>query len=175
MKDPDGNWDLRPHSDRIIEVTAHVLKTWHDVLEQDDVPIGHTRMVYTVNRSSAVVLAKLAMAERIGSLGLHFSCGWDELIDRKKGRFDSEWGPAKSWDDVILQGPHLHVATPFYKAPNETMRDNLDWSMVDIEHLAPDEDPLLWLPDCFAWPVGAGGDWRRRVEPILTGGIVKLG
>src|SRR5690606_7875916 len=49
---------------------------------------------------------------------------------------------AKSWDDVILQGPHLHVATPFYKAPNETMRHNLDWSMVDIEHLAPDAVPV---------------------------------
>src|SRR5690606_2999252 len=142
LKDLDGNWDLRPHSDRIIEVTADVLKTWHDVLEEDDVPIGHTRMVYTVNRSSAAVLAKLASAERVGSLELHFSRGWDESIDRKKGRFDSEWGPAKSWDDVILQGPHLHVATPFYKAPNESMLHNLDWSSIDLEHLEPDAIPV---------------------------------
>ena len=40
---------------------------------------------------------------------------------------------------------------------------------LSFEHASPDEDPLLWLPDCFAWPVGASGDWRRRVEPLLAG------
>ena len=38
---------------------------------------------------------------------------------------------------------------------------------LSFEHLEPDQDPLLWLPDCFAWPVGAGGDWRRRIDPIV--------
>ena len=38
-----------------------------------------------------------------------------------------------------------------------------------FEHLEPDHDPLLWLPDCFAWPVGASADWRRRVKPLLAG------
>ena len=46
---------------------------------------------------------------------------------------------------------------------------------LSFEHLAPMDDPLLWLPDTFAWPVGAGGDWLRRVKPALTGGIVVVG
>ena len=46
---------------------------------------------------------------------------------------------------------------------------------LSFEHLPPAEDPLLWLPDSFAWPVGAGGDWLRRVQPALAGGIVKVG
>ena len=36
--------------------------------------------------------------------------------DRKKGYFESRWGVPQSWDDVILQGPHLYVATPMYKS-----------------------------------------------------------
>lgn len=28
-------------------------------------------------------------------------------------------------------------------------------------------EPLLWLPDAYAWLVGAGGDWRRRVLPAI--------
>lgn len=39
---------------------------------------------------------------------------------------------------------------------------------VSFEHLMPNEDPLLWLPDCFAWPVGAGGDWQRRIRRAPT-------
>lgn len=46
---------------------------------------------------------------------------------------------------------------------------------LSFEHLRPNDDPLLWLPDCFAWPVGARGDWLRRVQPLLTGGIVNVG
>lgn len=35
------------------------------------------------------------------------------------------------------------------------------------EHLRPAEDPLLWVSDAVAWCYGAGGDWRRRVSPML--------
>jgi hypothetical protein len=98
-------------------------------------------MVYTVNQSTAVVLAKLAVAPRIGALGLQFSVGWNETIDRGKGFFDSEWGVPESWDQVILQGPHIYVATPFYKTPNPTMLHKLDWSATDFEALPLDAIP----------------------------------
>ncbi|GAB2999639.1 hypothetical protein [Saccharothrix stipae] len=35
------------------------------------------------------------------------------------------------------------------------------------EHFRPHEDPALWIPDAVAWCFGAGGDWRRRVEPLI--------
>ncbi|MET9329619.1 type II restriction endonuclease subunit M, partial [Tsukamurella sp. NPDC003166] len=66
-------------------------------------------MVYAVNQSTAAVLDKLSGASRIGDLGLEFSRGWDESIDRTKGFFDAEWGVPESWDQVILQGSHLGV------------------------------------------------------------------
>ncbi|MDX8145018.1 hypothetical protein SK854_23110 [Lentzea sp. BCCO 10_0061] len=141
IKDPDGNWDQRPHSSRIVHVNRDTLTSWHAVLETDEIPVGQTRMVYAVNQSTADVLDKLAQAPRIGSLGLQFSRGWDESIDRKKGLFDAEWGVPEFWGEVILQGPHLHVATPFYKTPNPTMLHNQDWTTTDFEALATDAIP----------------------------------
>lgn len=142
LKDGAGKWDLRPHASRIIRVDDAVLRTWHQALESDDVPVAHTRMLYTVNRSVAQVLDKLAEAPRIGDLGLEFSRGWDESIDRKKGYFVKEWGTPDSWDDVILQGPHLYVANPAYKTPNETMLHQQDWTAVDLEALPEDYVPV---------------------------------
>ena len=81
-------------------------------------------MLYTVNSVSAAVLAKLAKSPRMGELELRFSRGWDESIDRRKGYFVRRWGRPDSWDDVILQGPHIHVANPAFKQPNETMKHN---------------------------------------------------
>ena len=142
LKDPEGNWDLRPHRERILHVTDATLQTWHALLEGDSVPVRQARMVYTVNTAVANVLATLAGRPRVGSLGLKFSRGWDESIDRKKGYFESGWGPPKSWEDVILQGPHLHVATPMYKSPNPTMKHNQDWSATDLEALPADAIPV---------------------------------
>ena len=142
IKDDDGNWDLRPHAGRIVHVTLETLRTWHAVLESGDVPLGQSRMVFAVNRATAAVLDKLSAAPRVGQLGLAFSRGWDESIDRKKGRFDSAWGTPASWDDVILQGPNLHIGLPYFKSPNATLRNNQDWSAVDLEVLAPTAMPV---------------------------------
>src|SRR5690625_4191158 len=99
-------------------------------------------MVYTVNRAAGEVLEKLAHAPRVAELKPLFSSGWHEKNDRTKGYFDVEWGSASSWEDAILQGPHLHVATPFFKSPNPTMKSNKDWSDVDLEALEPDALPI---------------------------------
>ncbi len=92
FKDPDGNWDLRPHRKRIINVTDETLRIWHAVMEDSSVPVRQTRMVYTVNSSAADVLATLSRQPRVGSLSLEFSRGWNETTDRKKGYFELRWG-----------------------------------------------------------------------------------
>lgn len=159
LKDPDGKWDLRPHRGRIIEVDDEVLRSWKDMLEAPEVPVRQSRMVYTVNRSAASALEKLATAPRIGSLNPQFSQGWNETTDFTNGYFEKKWGVPDSWDEVILQGPHLHVSTPFYKAPNKSMTSNRDWSAVDLEALAPDA-----IPATSYKPVGS----RTRYDAAYT-------
>jgi hypothetical protein len=121
IKDSDGKWDRSPHRARISGVTEATLRAWHAVMEDDAVPVRRTRMVYAVNSAAADVLATLSRQPRVTSLGLDFSPGWHETGGRKRGYFELSWGVPRSWNDVILQGPHLFVSTPMYKSPNETM------------------------------------------------------
>ncbi|MFV0428551.1 MAG: hypothetical protein ACK5KO_03855, partial [Arachnia sp.] len=137
----EGNWDQRSHAQRILTVTDHTLAIWRDTLEPSLGDPRRTRMVYTVNRDVAETLAVLSHGERLGSLGLRFSSGWHEKGDRARGRFIQRWSTPASWEDVILQGPHLFVGTPLYKTPNPTMKHNQDWSETDFETLAPDALP----------------------------------
>ena len=140
LKDPHtGTWDLRPHSARIESIDEAVLKTWQSVTESDD--WRSTPMISTVNSAASRTLAMLASQPRIGSIGLQFSLGWDEGAAFTDGRFTKSWGPA-SWEDTILQGPHLHVSTPLYKQPNESMKHNQDWTSTDLEALAPSAQPV---------------------------------
>lgn len=142
LKTNDGAWDVRPHRSRITHVDGQVLASWHALLEEEATPLLTTRMVFSPNRATADVLTKLSAARRLGELGLEFSRGWDESIDRKKGIFDVEWGQVQSWDYAILQGPHLFVSNPFYKSPNATMLHQQDWSPIDLEALALDAMPV---------------------------------
>ncbi|GAB3593842.1 hypothetical protein CFAEC_13455 [Corynebacterium faecale] len=141
LKDDEGNWDRRPHRDRILQVDEHVLKVWKSILEDESTSLLEARMVYTVNTEAAAVLEKLAAAPRVKELGLSFSSGWHESADKKKGYFDVGWGHPASWDDVILQGPHLGVSTPMIKQPNPTMSSNKDWAEIDLEALPEDFIP----------------------------------
>ena len=45
---------------------------------------------------------------------------------------------------------------------------------LEYRHLSPYEEPLLWVSDAVAWAMGAGGDWRRRVGPMIDE-VVRLG
>ncbi|MGW4411890.1 class I SAM-dependent DNA methyltransferase [Nonomuraea sp. NPDC004702] len=142
LKDPNGDWDLRPHRNRVAVVTDETLRTWHAIAETPTVPLRNTRMAYTVNRAAVAVLTTLSAAHRIGQLRMQSSAGWNETTHRKKGYFEKEWGAPPSWDDVILQGSHVFVATPVYKVPNATLKNKDDWSVNDLEAVAPDAVPV---------------------------------
>jgi hypothetical protein len=38
---------------------------------------------------------------------------------------------------------------------------------VAYEHLPSYSEPGTWIADAVAWCYGAGGDWRRRIEPLV--------
>ena len=137
FKTDEGEWDLRPHKDRVQIVDATVLSVWHAILEDDDIPLDETRTIHIVNSEATLVLQKLAGAQRIGVKNLKFSGGWNETTARKQGYFEAGWEQPSNWADVILQGTHIGVSTPMIKQPNSSMKSGKDWSSVDIETMPP--------------------------------------
>ena len=122
LKDPDGSWDLRPHRSRIVDVDDDVLRTWHDVLE-DARGATSARPGCSTPSTAPSQRCSTTWPAAAGSAASTWSSrrAGTRRIDRKKGFFESRWGAPDSWDDVILQGPHLFVGTPLYKSPNTTM------------------------------------------------------
>jgi hypothetical protein len=41
-------------------------------------------------------------------------------------------------------------------------------SELAYEHVDSASEALLWIADITAWCHGAGGDWRRRVSPVIA-------
>jgi hypothetical protein len=40
---------------------------------------------------------------------------------------------------------------------------------ISYQHAHRRSEPLLAIPDALAWCWAKGGQWRRRVEPVITG------
>lgn len=141
VKDLDDRWDVRPHADRLVTVNESMLASWAAVIDEPGTPAVEARMLYPVNRASAEVLGKIAAAPRIGGSDFEWTAGWHESADRKLGLFKTESGVPDRWEDVILQGPHLTVATPISQQPNETMRSAKDNTPTDFDLISADFIP----------------------------------
>ncbi|WP_157488696.1 hypothetical protein [Pseudofrankia sp. DC12] len=135
VKDDDGKWDTRPHRARITHVDWKVLSGWADLLDEPGTHFDQARAIFPVNSSTAIVLEKIASAPRLGALDFHWTPGWHETGDRQKGYFERRPGFAGSWQDVILQGPHLSAGTALFQQPNPTAKNHQDYKPIDLEEI----------------------------------------
>jgi hypothetical protein len=133
---PWGGWDLRPHQARVLTIDLHVLASWARLFGDRSSPTVEARLLRPVTRADLSALDALANQPiRLADLDYHWSSGFHEKGAKERGliRWATQIPP--SWDEVILQGPHFTVATPFAKEPNENCKHNQDYSPWRLETL----------------------------------------
>ncbi|MEQ8717734.1 MAG: hypothetical protein RIE08_08995 [Acidimicrobiales bacterium] len=132
----EGGWDTRGHADRIVQVDEGVLRSWSSLFSSfSDSPV-EARLLRTVTRQDAATLASLARYGHVlDDVDCFRSSGLHEKGAKTDGTIIRRTGQAKDWSRVILQGPHLSVASPFFKNPNENCKNNLDYTEWNLEDL----------------------------------------
>lgn len=119
-----------------------------------------------MNAEAERVLEKLAGAPRVGRLEPCYSRGWDETNDKKAGFFGVSWQRPTSWGQAILQGPHLSVANPLAKEPNPTLKNNADWTEIDLEALPEDFIPATAYQPSSPDIAESYGSWTIAGRPV---------
>ncbi|MFE2519421.1 hypothetical protein [Streptomyces mirabilis] len=131
----NGNWDERPHSRRIVRVTTDTLARWQKLSGDQDLPVERTRLLTPVSTAEGPAINALAeYPVRLGALSPQVARGFDEsgakksiygpdedtpLIDYNKDLADGEDFQADSWEGVVLKGPQIGVANPYFKQPSQ--------------------------------------------------------
>jgi len=141
VKDTTGHWDVRPHAQRVLTITERELHAWAVLVEEPGTPALETRMLYPVNRASARVLDRIAESPRMLDIGYMWTKGWEEDRDREHGFFEARSAVPSDWEKVIMQGPHLTVSCPIFQQGNPTMKNNSDYTKVDLDAMSPDFVP----------------------------------
>jgi hypothetical protein len=141
VKDAADAWDVRPHADRLVAVDDRMLANWARVVDEPGTPPSEARMLYPVNRACADVLDKISTAPRLADDNFRWAPGWHENADYKREFFELRSAIPSTWDEVILQGPHLTVGTPLAQQPNETMKSPKDNTPTNFETIGADFIP----------------------------------
>jgi len=131
-----GGWDTRPHGARVLTVTEDVLADWAKLFDEPGTPASQARLLRPVTTADLEALSVLAdQPVRLADHDYWWSSGWHEKGAKTDGTIEWRTEVPASLDEVILQGPHLTVATPYAKQPNENCQHNQDYSDWDLESL----------------------------------------
>ncbi|NUH39330.1 type II restriction endonuclease subunit M [Streptomyces samsunensis] len=131
-----GGWDCRPHRKRIVKVTDSILAGWAALIDEAGTPPRWARTLRTVTEDESRTLQVLArFPSRMVSVDPWCTAALNERTAKERGLIFWESGIRSRWTDVILQGPHFTVSTPFAKQPNELVNGNSDYSPWDLENL----------------------------------------
>ncbi|WP_330353879.1 class I SAM-dependent DNA methyltransferase [Streptomyces chartreusis] len=160
-----GTWDLRPHRERLVKVDAARLSLWNLLLGANGTSPSHTPLLYPVTSTEEGAVAALSKnTSRLSHFSPYISAGYHEAGAKKAGLIRWETTTPSDLSEVILQGPHLSIATPFSKQPNTPCRHNQDYSSWDLTSIPSDLIPATnYTRDCsLATYIAAQDEWDTR-------------
>jgi len=98
-----------------------MLATWSSVSGTGDEPLEHTKLLNLVTAHEQEVVTVLGEVHpRLADLKPQICLGYDEAKSKKDGLIEWKLNDPADWSRVILKGPQIGIATPFFKQPPET-------------------------------------------------------
>lgn len=166
IKNEDINtWNLNGHRNRIIHVDQATLSMFARAYDAPGTPALRARIPALHGRELVRVLEKFAEYPRkIGELkeNYTFSQMWDETNAVKAGTIRRETRYPTNPAEWIVSGPHVHVATPLYKTPNQLCASNQAYRPIDLACIGADYLPRTnYVPSCPS-------DVYRLRTPLVT-------
>lgn len=154
----EGGWDRRHHPARIVKVDESVLRVWGRLIDNSGTPASQARLMRPLLKDHQNVLEVLAESTAIGE-NVEVSPAWHEKNAKQDGTMVWRTEVPPFWGDVILQGPHFYVGTPFAKNPREVVKHNSDYDPWDLEEL-----PEFCIPRTNYQPAVAREQYEARID-----------
>lgn len=164
IKDEEGNWNVKGHRHRIIEVNEDTLAIFARLYDNPDTSALEARLPSLHSLELVSVLKKFAdYPERLVDLNANYltTVMWDETNRVNDGTIRRESQFPSSVDQWILSGPHVYVANPLFKTPNDGCSTNRDYSPLDLTAI-----PIDYLPRTNYVPACDPDTYRSRTPRV---------
>jgi hypothetical protein len=145
-----NSWDARPHASRLIRVDMQQLEQWSRLSQNDSISPEEAPLLYPVTKDEQGAISALSnIPVRLGGQNPKISAGYHEKSAKVDGLISWSTSFPESASQLILQGPHIAPATPFFKQPNENCRSKGDWSLLNLPDLPADAlQRANYVPAC---------------------------
>jgi hypothetical protein len=164
IKDDQGEWNLDGHSHRILVVEADDLRLFARMYEADGTAPGEARLPRLHTRDLLPVLRSLSIyAKRLADAGAEkvSSEMWHETNAVKAGTIRRETRFPSGLDELVISGPHIYVANPFFQTPRARCVQKGDYDLLDLTELPEEYLPRTnYVPDC------APAAYRARIPGV---------
>ncbi|WP_328347216.1 class I SAM-dependent DNA methyltransferase [Micromonospora sp. NBC_00421] len=138
-----GSWDNRPHRSRVIDVDERTLRIWQQLMDEERrEPVTRSALLQPITAAEERAIAALSSVRRRVANEPYFICrGYDEANAKKGGLIRWNQEVPSSLRGLVVQGPHLGIATPLVRQPRVPCRARSDWESLDLTTLAPEFIP----------------------------------
>ncbi len=151
-KTENFSFDVRGHRKRIVRVGLRELSTFARLYDDAGVSAAEARLPAVHSSETIEVLQKLgARTRKLGDLkGDYFATQhWNETNAQNDGDIRAATVFPESPGSLVMQGPHLYVANPLNKTPNQVCKTNRAYTDIDLEAIPDDFLPRTnYVPAC---------------------------
>lgn len=139
IKDENGNWNTKPHRDRIVTITDKELQVLSDTFE-DGTTGDCAKLVNIHSQEILNILEKIQnYKSRVYSRSNIVTTCFDESGAQRNGiTLRKTVVPCDEKYEMIYSGPHFYVGNPVYKTPREKCVLNSDYDNIDLVNLDKD-------------------------------------
>lgn len=167
-KNEEGKWNTAGHADRIVRVTEAQLAVFAQLYDAPGTPPLRARLPALHAGTLSSVLGRFAdYPRRLGDTAetYYSTQHWNEKLAKDDGtivRNEDRRAPfACSTEDLVISGPHFHLANPFNKTPDTICNANGHYSPLDLEFLPND-----YLPRTNYFPMADRIEYLRRAPRV---------
>ena len=140
LKDENGNWNVKGHPGRVVNIERKALRLFANLFDDNDewkqarVPIIHADIAlkvmelignaeHTLSKDSIIKMATVM---------------WNETKSQKDGITVKTCSFPESNIDTIYSGPHIGLGNPIFKASRRVCDKNRDYDVVDLTEITED-------------------------------------
>ena len=164
IKNEEGKWNTKGHLKRIIYVSEDELALFASLYDEEGTPVLQARVPSLHAASQLNVLYRISdfpyrirnkSDEILPTEFWHETNAQNDRTIRRETRFPD------IVSELILNGPHINVATPFFKTPRNRCEFNGDYDPIDLTGI-----PDNYLPRSNYVPACSADEYLRRIHDV---------
>jgi hypothetical protein len=159
IKNDEDDWDIRPHTDRVVTIADNELALFASLLEEAFVPVDEARLPQVHAKTVLDVINRLTTVSKrlIDFQGqYHYTEMFHEAGAQESGIITREDFPSfqpQKPEDAVFSGPHIYVGTPLSKTPHTRCQTHRAYDDIDVTRIASN-----YLPRTVYRPGNANRD-----------------